>query len=65
MSKIKNSTKYQIHHNSLSDALTGIYISSVLLVLLIIFISYFLCVFCKRKRDLKRHNIMKMIVNTS
>jgi hypothetical protein len=45
---LKNSTVEQ----NFKDSLTGIYISSVLLILLLIFIIYFLCLFCKRKRKL-------------
>ena len=53
-----NSSKLE---HPLTDALTGIYISLVLFVLLVFFVSYFLCIFCKKKRL----DASKTIDNTS
>ena len=61
---INTTTSTKLDHY-LKDTLTGIYISLVLFVFLVIFVSYFLCIFCKKKRDLRRREIMKNIINTT
>jgi phosphate/sulfate permease len=58
----KNSTKLE-HH--LTDSLTGIYISLVLFVILVLFVSYFMCLFCKKRRANANKRLSNIIDNAS